>query len=213
MAMDRPEILPIWRKVLGNPNARVVAGLKFPKVLLSLKTASVTGRSTAKRSLSETDTVPRKANLLARDIFPGWMSTGPWPYEVGMVGLMSWVVWCMLHGGVLRLMPGYTPTPFTTYVSASPSIHGVLLAAALVLVVGKVAGLATLLAGERQWGNKVRGASILGAAVFTGGMAALFLSAVEYSLAGGAYAFIAWRAFCVGVRLWWEPVGHAQSSG
>lgn len=154
-----------------------------------------------------------KADLLARDVFPGWMRTGPWPYEVGMVCLLAWMVWCLLHGGVLVPAPNGTRTAFAAFVSGNHTVHSILAVTALALMAGMVTGLGGLLAGRKPWANKVRGASIIGAAIFSAGVALLFFLSVNYPISGGMAAFISWRAFCVGVRLWWEPNEHAQPSG
>jgi len=154
---------------------------------------------------TEDGDMPRRT-LLARDVFPAWLSAGPWPYEVGLTFLMIWFADCLRVAE--ELLPRYGDSPFFGWVLTSGRVPVGLLVlfAAVILLIGLLLTIHDMRAQARPF----RAAGVLLCCAIFVTLAIAFLWTFDHSLAGGAYAFLAWRSFCVGVRLAVERADDAS---
>lgn len=135
--------------------------------------------------------------LLARDVFPGWLSTGPWPYEIGLAGLTIWFMDCLRVAE--ELLPRYADSAFFGWALTHGRIPvGMLLFITTILL---LIGLMLLVHEKREAARPFRAAGVLLCCLWFAIMAGAFFWTFDHSIAGAFALFMAWRSFCVGVRL------------
>lgn len=131
-----------------------------------------------------------------RDHFPSWRRNGPWPYELGVAVLILWLAESIRHLDDVRAR--YIITFFLwDWVDDHPGIYMLALwCIALMIIVGFAVRCAC-----PRCSVVMRVGGMLSAGTVYGIIAFSFLYAYPWSVGGGAYLFLSWRAFAVSIAV------------
>lgn len=131
------------------------------------------------------------------DRLPTWRREGPWPYEFGVAALILWLAEAVRNLEDVRAR--YIVTfAMWDWVDDCPNFYiSLLWVIALSIIVGFGARhLCPRCAIVMRAGGVSAAGGVFGIIAFH------FLTAYLYSIGGGAYLFLCWRAFAVAAAIW-----------
>ncbi len=127
-----------------------------------------------------------------RDRFPSWRRSGPWPYELGIAALMLWLAESIRH--IEEVRARYIVS-FAMWDWVDDHLS-ICIAALWTIAFAIIAGF-----GLRNYCPRcaaiMRVLGVGASGAVCGVIAYHFLSAYPWSVGGGAYLFLSWRAFAV----------------
>jgi len=143
-----------------------------------------------------------------RDRIPTWGYDGPWPFELGIAGVLLWLGEAFSHAPAqLKLFNGAPFRLFDWLASHSIPFSLILSVIAGIITVGFV-----LRARAPRASKTMRIAGMVSASLIFGVIAYSFLSAFSWSMGGICYAFIAWRTATVAAVHMRRVSRHANES-
>lgn len=140
------------------------------------------------------------------DYIPTWGKWGPWPFELGVAGMLLWLAEAFQRTTALRARFASAAFPLFDWVEGHQVAFSLTLAfISCLIMTGFIARIAL------PWFSPyVRAIGLILAAILFALISYSFLSVFPWSMGGIAYLFISWRTATVGFVHLREVLPHGQ---